>query len=64
MGDKKTFSRPWMDRIPSRDMREHLKKLNYKFTDLQLYNDDLQVPGSGMAGTERLVTGTGRDNRE
>ena len=36
MGDKKTFSRPWMDRIPSRDMREHLKKLNYKFTDLQL----------------------------
>ena len=36
MGDKKVFSRPWMDKIPSRDMREHLKKLNYKFTDLQL----------------------------
>ena len=36
MGDKKTFSRPWMDRIPPKDMREHLKKLDYKFTDLQL----------------------------
>lgn len=34
MGDKKTFSRPWMDRIPSRDMREHLEKLDYKFADL------------------------------
>lgn len=34
MGDKKTFSRLWMHRIPSRDMREHLEKLDYKFADL------------------------------